>query len=89
MDTAATDPTHPDYDPGPAAQAAAEAHLEKVWTAFYEAEDGDTDEPQSPESAPFCGCDTCITRETIAGAWPVIEAYFVARGARPLGEGLS
>jgi hypothetical protein len=73
-----TDPAERDIDPGPAIQAAAERHLNACWDAHYaeeEAEDG-AEEVPSPAVGPFCGCETCIVRECIAGAWPVIEAYF-------------
>jgi len=65
-------------DPGWAAHQAAEKHMAKVWAAFYaeeEAEDG-VDSIESPAIAPFCGCETCVIRETLAAAWPVIEEYF-------------
>jgi hypothetical protein len=68
-------------DPGPAIQRAAEAHLSACWEAHYaeeEAEDG-AEEVPSPAFGPFCGCETCIVREVIAGAWPVIEAYFATQ----------
>jgi hypothetical protein len=29
--------------------------------------------PPSPALAPFCGCDTCLVRETLAAIWPHIE----------------
>ena len=62
-------------DPGYVAHQAVERHMAKVWEAFYAAEEGD-DSIESPEFAPFCGCETCCIRETLAAAWPVIEEYF-------------
>lgn len=73
-------------DPGPRAQAAAEAHLEAVWEAFYEGEDHPERQVLSPASAPFCGCETCIVREILAGAWPVIEE-FIQRNRSTGGQG--
>ena len=66
-------------DPGPVIQAAAERHLEKVWEAYHLAADAGEDEIDDPASAPFCGCETCVIREVLAGAWPQIEAYFNRR----------
>jgi hypothetical protein len=63
--------------PGWAAHQAAQQHLTKVWEALYaqeEAEDGE--DIDSPAFGPFCGCETCVIRETLAAAWPVIEEYF-------------
>jgi hypothetical protein len=65
-------------------QKAAERHLNLVWEAEYaqeEAEDGV--EVPTPAIAPFCGCETCIVREVLAGAWPEIEAYFALRITEP------
>ncbi len=56
------------WDAGQAAHDAAEAHLNAIW----EAETGERED--SPESAPFCGCQTCIIREVLHAAWPVFEA---------------
>jgi hypothetical protein len=79
-----TDPTFYD-DPGPAMQAAAERHLELVWAAFYRDEEDEEqvegEEIESPAVGPFCGCETCTVREVLAGAWPLIEAYFAGREA--------
>ncbi len=71
-----------DTDPGPAVQAAAERHLAAVWTAFYASEEADDLDIPSPASAPFCGCETCVVREVLAGAWPTIEAYFALSTSR-------
>lgn len=50
------------------AHYAAVAHLE----ACMAAEDAlDVGQPlDSPAVGPFCGCDTCSIRETLAAAWP-------------------
>lgn len=34
--------------------------------------------PPNPASAPYCGCTRCVTREALAGAWPVIEEHVIA-----------
>lgn len=72
-----------DIDHGVAMQQAAERHLEAVWAAFYadeEAEDG-AEPVESPAVGPFCGCEVCLVRETLAGAWPEIERYFEAKSS--------
>jgi hypothetical protein len=79
----ATDQVHMsnDIDHNLAIQQSAEAHMEAVWAAFYadeEAEPGDAEVP-SPAVGPFCGCETCVVREVLAGAWPAIEAYFASQ----------
>lgn len=55
-------------DYGAQAQRAAEAHLMAVWQAFED------DTAPHPEVGPFCGCPTCEVRETLAAAWPFLEA---------------
>lgn len=65
------------HDFGPDMQTAAERHLAACWEAFYAEEEAEDDqEVPSPAIGPFCGCETCVVREVIAGAWPVIEKYF-------------
>lgn len=67
-------------DWGYEAQRAAEAHLDACQEAEWEAEEllaagGDmADAPESPASAPFCNCQTCVVREVLYAAWPVFEA---------------
>lgn len=80
MDISPADIPQIEIDPGPAIQDAAEKHLERVWAAYYALEEDPEAVVDDPAVGPFCGCDTCCVRETIAGAWPVIEAYF-SRGA--------
>jgi hypothetical protein len=52
-------------------QHVCEAHLaacmEALW--YEELENGDGTPPESPASAPFCGCDTCIVREVLWAGW--------------------
>lgn len=59
------------------AQRAAEEHLAACQEAMYATEgiDDPQDWPESPSIGPFCGCDTCVVRETLHAAWPhVIDA---------------
>jgi hypothetical protein len=70
-------------EPGPDIQAAAERHLELVWAAHYAQEDAEDGVIiPSPAAGLFCGCETCVVREIIAGAWPRIEEYFALRLSR-------
>lgn len=73
-------------DPGPDFQAAAERHLRAV----LEAEDEQAEHPErdvsTPAVGPFCGCETCLVREVLAGAWPVIEEYMALRFTQPPSE---
>jgi len=55
------------------AQRAAEAHLAACYEALYACEEGD-ETAESPACAPFCGCETCVVRETLHAAWPFCEA---------------
>lgn len=58
------------------AQAAAEAHLAACMVSLFAEEEGtDEEAPESPASAPFCGCETCLVREALVGAWKVVDAY--------------
>lgn len=75
-----------DDDPGYRAQRAAEAHLAACNEAFWAAEEmagPGWEDIQSPASAPYDACDTCVVREVLHAAWPIIEAASreVARGA--------
>lgn len=65
----------PDYDWGYEAQQVAEAHLSACHEALFAEQDADDCSmiPESPASAPFCGCDTCVVREVLYAAWPVFE----------------
>lgn len=62
-------------DFGGLAQKAAEAHLAACWEAYWAEEESENLEglPESPACAPFCGCETCIVREVLFAAWPIIE----------------
>jgi len=68
---------------GSETQRVAEAHLGECWRVLW-AEEGDIEPDEdageegleSPACAPFCGCDTCVVREVLYAAWPVLEHYF-------------
>lgn len=49
------------------AQNAAEAHLEACWAWL------DDDGPEPDMAGPFCGCATCLVRETLHAAWPYLR----------------
>lgn len=57
-------------DLGVEAQRAAEAHLEACQEAQWDNDEGG--DMESPASAPFCGCDTCVVREVLFAAWDII-----------------
>lgn len=63
-------------DWGLEAQRAAEARLAVLWEILDEP-DPETYEAlelhlDPPMEAPFCGCETCVVRETLTAAWPII-----------------
>jgi hypothetical protein len=62
-------------DYGLEAQQAAEAHIEACFDALdHEGEPGAEEQIPFPETlGPFCGCTTCIVRETLWKAWPILE----------------
>lgn len=65
-------------DWGYQAQQAAEAHMDTLerWQEYYDEGEPEDERPEGdpPESAgPYCGCHTCVIRETLHAAWPVIE----------------
>lgn len=66
-------------DVGVLAQRAAETHLAACEVAQFELEEcgsaDPADWPESPASAPFCGCQTCMVREVLHAAWPVFEEH--------------
>lgn len=62
----------PARDLGLEAQRAAEAHLAACQDAMFAYDEGD-EEAESPASAPFCGCDTCMIREILHAAWEILE----------------
>jgi hypothetical protein len=62
----------PDW--GHLAQKAAEKHLSACMETHFAWEEGD-ESKVSPASAPFCGCETCIVREVLYAAWPILEKW--------------
>lgn len=58
-------------DWGAEAHEAAAKHLEAIYEAEHE---GVIDLDESPAMGPWDGCDTCLIREILHAAWPVIEA---------------
>lgn len=58
-------------DYGLEAHQAAEKHLEACDYALHVEIDGEA--PDFPETAgPYCGCETCIVREVLFAAWPIL-----------------
>jgi hypothetical protein len=70
---------------------AAVAHVKACEEAAAAADEIDDprDWPRSPANAPYDGCDTCIIRETLFGAWPVIAAELRALSRRSLWLGFT
>ena len=58
------------------AQRAGEARLREVVDRFWAEQEGDDDAWEGfDDVAPYCGCDTCLVREVLTGAWePMLEA---------------
>lgn len=61
-------------DYGYEAQQAAEKHLAAIQAAEEAAEELGDDLVNWPDTAgPWCGgCDTCMVRETLFAAWPIL-----------------
>ena len=49
------------------AQRRAEEHLAACEEALHD------ELPESPATAPYCGCDTCMVREVLAAAWEALQ----------------
>jgi hypothetical protein len=64
-------------DWGYEAQQSAEAHVDACqrWCDYFEEGEPEDELPagEDPSCGPYCGCTTCIIRETLHAAWPVIE----------------
>lgn len=62
-------------DYGIEAQRAAEAHLEQCERALYVEDFKNPDDSQWPAAmgGPFCGCTTCMVREVLFAAWPILQ----------------
>lgn len=66
-------PTELPGDIGLAAQQTAERHLAACQEAYWQLEEGaDVDVVDCPAVGPFDGCDTCIVREVLHAAWPIL-----------------
>lgn len=64
-------------DYGYLAHQVAQTHLDACHEAQCELEDGaQFDDVNDPSFGPFCGCSTCVVREVLFAAWPVMEEYF-------------
>lgn len=50
------------------------AHLSGCWDALVELDDDPDATVTDPASGPFCGCDTCIVREVLYAAWPIMRS---------------
>lgn len=59
-------------DYGLEAHEAAEAHLDACHEAEYYAEEFGEENVESPAFGPFCGCTTCVVREVLEVAWPIL-----------------
>lgn len=55
------------------AQRAAERRVDECMEAMYEFEEDGDDSTESPACAPFCGCTTCIVREALDAAYPIMR----------------
>lgn len=68
-----------DHDIAEAVHRRAEEHLNACFEALdaWETEEGDNEEDESPASAPFCGCSTCVVREVLFSAYE--ELYEIAK----------
>ena len=65
-----------DRDYGHEAQQAAEERLETIWEA--EESDDDSAYDDIDMAGPFCGCTTCIVREVLHAAWPILREAALA-----------
>ena len=71
-----------DIDWGALATTNATEHLAQCFDAMEAMEatavGEDVDAIEDPSSAPFCGCDICVTRETIYAVWGTIAQATLA-----------
>lgn len=54
------------------AHQAAEDRLDQLGEALYAAEEG-LDGADGADAGLFCGCQTCVVRETLEAAWPLLR----------------
>lgn len=63
-------------DIGPALQAKAQQHLDACDDALYAFEEGHEDgDIHSPAIGPYCGCQTCVIRETLHAVFDDIAEW--------------
>lgn len=75
-----------EVDYGYLAQKAAEERLAlcEAWMDYEEGEGEPEPEEPNPACAPYCGCTTCMVREVLDAAWPIIEQSVRVNGrSRP------
>jgi hypothetical protein len=53
---------------------AAESRIRACEDYHYRADSGvpDAELGEPPSSAPYCGCTTCVIRETLEAVWPIL-----------------
>lgn len=56
------------------AQRAAEQRLAACNEHLWAEESGEEPDGPYPAVGPYCGCDTCVVREVLDAAWPVLLA---------------
>lgn len=61
-----------DTDWGLKAHQAAEQHLAACLEAMYAEDESDLDTWPEDMAGPFCGCETCVIREVLHAAWPIL-----------------
>lgn len=54
------------------AQRAAEVRLHEAMDRYWASEEGDDTAWDDWDGAPYDGCDTCLVREVLQGAWPIL-----------------
>jgi hypothetical protein len=57
----------------------AQTRLDGCFSALYAVEDDDPAIAADPSCAPFCGCSTCVVRETLDAAYPKLETHFAQK----------
>ena len=57
----------------------ANKRIDGCFAAIYAIEDDDPAIAADPSCAPFCGCNTCITREILDAAYPALLVHFAQK----------
>lgn len=82
-----TPPSRPLRDYGLEAHQEAEKHLSACWEAYFDEEQDGLSDVEWPETAgPFCGCDTCIVREVLHAAYPILREGILAEQAPKMSD---